>query len=191
MKLIKHLLTLTMVLTLISGSTSLNAQTYQLDLKNSSFDWTGYGEIGGFSQEGTIKAQSGVITIVDSVISKAIITIDMESMQSDNKRVADHLKNEDFFYVKKYPTATLQLHSMVGFSVMQADLMIRGVTHAIDIPLSLDVSDKTVIAQGTATIDRTLYGIKYNSSSFFKRLGNQAIKNEFDLAFDLLFKVVK
>ena len=201
---IKHilLLTATIILTLTLFLPSVNAQTYHLDTKKSAISWTGYGEIGGFSQEGTIKAKSGSLTMSmiapsDSAvaphqtIAAANIIIDMNTMKSENKRVADHLKNEDFFYVKQYPTATLNLRCMVGDSLLQADLTIRGVTHAIDIPITLTITNQTVKAQGAVRIDRTLHGIKYNSSSFFKSLGNQAIKNEFDLSFDLLFKVVE
>jgi len=43
-------------------------------------------------------------------------------------------------------------------------------------------------AKGKMTIDRTLYNIKYNSSSYFQDLGNYAIKNEFELKFELIFE---
>jgi polyisoprenoid-binding protein YceI len=39
---------------------------------------------------------------------------------------------------------------------------------------------------GTATLDRTQFGINYNSSSFFQNLGNYAIRNEFTLSFEVV-----
>ncbi|MBC3785274.1 hypothetical protein [Spirosoma utsteinense] len=36
----------------------------------------------------------------------------------------------------------------------------------------------------------TQFGVRYNSASFFTDLGDQAIKNEFALTFDLLAKPV-
>ncbi len=37
-------------------------------------------------------------------------------------------------------------------------------------------------------LDRTKFDIKYNSSSYFQDLGNYAIKNDFDLEYELFFK---
>ena len=39
---------------------------------------------------------------------------------------------------------------------------------------------------GKITIYRTIFGVQYNSKSFFEDLGDQAIKNEFDLNFVLM-----
>ena len=41
---------------------------------------------------------------------------------------------------------------------------------------------------GKITIDRTIFGVQYGSKSFFDNLGDQAIKNEFDLNFVLMLQ---
>lgn len=176
---------LIILISLLLGTT-ISAQKYQLDTKNTTFNWTGYGEVGGFSQTGSIKAKSGSLLMKKDTITAAVITIDMKSMKSDNKRVANHLKDTDFFDVKKHPTAILDLRCIED-NVAKANLTIRGITHAIDIPIAILVKEDELRASGKAIIDRTLYGIKYNSSAFFKSLGNQAIKHEFDLTFEVTF----
>ena len=39
---------------------------------------------------------------------------------------------------------------------------------------------------GTATLDRTEFGINYNSTAHFQNLGSYAIRNDFQVAFDVL-----
>ncbi|WP_190927337.1 hypothetical protein [Hymenobacter armeniacus] len=39
---------------------------------------------------------------------------------------------------------------------------------------------------GTATLDRTQFGVKYKSHSFFQNLGSYAIRNDFQVTFDRL-----
>jgi len=170
----------------ICSFTSIYAQTYQLDKKQSLFSWTGYAEVGGFSQEGSIHAKNGVVFLDSDTIQSATIVMDMSTIKSTTNGVDKHLKNKDFFFVKKHPEASLQLISFKD-EIVQANLTIRGVTKMIEFPITICIEEDTVKAKGELTIDRTLYEIKYNSSSFFKSLGDQAIKNEFDLSFNLVF----
>ena len=42
-------------------------------------------------------------------------------------------------------------------------------------------------ANTTLMVDRTAYDIKYGSASFFDKLGDRAIKDEFELEVSLVF----
>ncbi len=43
-------------------------------------------------------------------------------------------------------------------------------------------------ATGKATIDRTKFGLKYGSKSFFDNIGDKAIDDTFDLTFNVIAK---
>ena len=166
----------------------VQAQNYKLVQDDSSLEWTGYGEIGGFSQTGTISAKGGYLSYQNNQLTAAKITVDMKTLKSKNKNVAQHLKNKDFFYVKKYPVASIELKKIVNDTV-SALLNIRGISQDIRFPIETKTDGDIIVLRGTLMVDRTKHEIKYNSNSFFKGLGNQAIKNEFDLTFDLCFKL--
>ena len=161
-------------------------QNFTLDIKKSDLKWIGYGEVGNFKQEGTIKAKSGAMNLDQGIIQSADISIDMKSIQHDDKSLSKHLSNKDFFWSKKYPIATLKMISLENDN-LTAELTIRGKTQSIQFPFELIEEEDIILVRGKLTIDRTEYDIKYNSSSYFQDLGSYAIKNEFDLLFDLHF----
>jgi polyisoprenoid-binding protein YceI len=69
------------------------------------------------------------------------------------------------------------------------ELTLKGITKPVRFPLTITTQPEGLRIKGTATIDRTQFGVNYNSSSFFQNLGSYAIRNEFTLAFDVLAKV--
>ncbi|MEM9821894.1 MAG: YceI family protein [Bacteroidota bacterium] len=167
--------------------TTLFAQQYQLNIGQSQLHWKGYGEVGGFSQEGSITPKRGQIQMEEEELKNASLVIDMKSIKNEDKSLTKHLKNKDFFYVKKYPEANLEMITFCD-GMMQANLTIRGITKAIECPVEIMASKGKVKVKGKVTIDRTQFDIKYNSSSYFQDLGNYAIKNDFDLSFELYFE---
>jgi len=166
---------------------SISAQTYTLNVQKSKLEWTGYGEIGNFKQEGTITAKEGVLLETRDSIQSADVIIDMTKITHEDRGLTKHLKNDDFFYIKKYPEAYLKMKSMQGDTVI-ADLTIRDITHPVIFKVEIMKGEEGLRAKGKMIIDRTLYNIKYNSSSYFQDLGNYAIKNEFELKFELIFE---
>ena len=166
----------------------MQAQNYKLVQDDSSLEWTGYGEIGGFSQTGTIEAKEGFLSYQNGQLTAAKIIVNMKTMKSKNKNVAQHLKNKDFFYIKKYPEASIELKEIVNDTV-SAQLDIRGISQDVRFLIETKTDGDVIVLRGKLIVDRTKHEIKYNSKSFFKGLGNQAIKNQFDLIFDLCFKL--
>ncbi|MEM9888177.1 MAG: YceI family protein [Bacteroidota bacterium] len=92
--------------------------------------------------------------------------------------------------MKNYPTAILQFEQ-AATGVISGELLLKGVTGEVRFLPKVQKKGNQVIVLGDATIDRTKYGIKYNSSSYFQDLGNYAIKNDFDIAFELVYVVVE
>jgi len=178
----------TLIATLLVISTiQVTAQEFNLSADNSKIEWIGYGEVGGFQQEGTIETKSGTLKLDDGKIQAAEVVINMTTINHSDKSLSKHLTNKDFFWSKKYPTATLILKS-ISDDIVQAELTIKGITLPIYFPIQFIKNEEHIMIKGKMTIDRTLYGIKYNSSSFFQDLGSYAIKNEFDLKFALVFE---
>lgn len=173
-------------LAIILAQLSLSSQTYLLDPKASDIRWTGYGEVGNFSQKGTVDPKSGWIESVEGVITDGEVIIDMTTIRSKEKRLTKHLKDKDFFHVKKYNEARVVFEAMEG-DILCAKLIMRGKSGLVRIPVSIQMQENNMVIKGTLTVDRTAYDIKYNSSAYFQDLGNYAIKHEMDMTFELRF----
>ena len=167
----------------------LFAQRYVADAKQSKFTWTGYSEVGSYTPSGTLQLQQGILDITGTQISRGRIDMDMRTIQHENSKMQEHLRSEDFFNAPAFPTATFVIQQMSGTQI-SGQLTIKGVTKPISFPVVVTKEGGELRIQGKVTIDRTLYGIKYNSSSFFSGLGDYAIKNTFDLSFDIVAQQV-
>jgi len=162
----------------------------QVNTDQSVINWIGYKVTG--QHEGTITLREGVLEFKNDQLTGGNFVMDMTSinttdLEGDYKNKLDgHLKANDFFGVKKYPKATLVFTSVTknetNYSVV-GDLTIKGITNKI--AFDLEVSENT--ATTSLKIDRTKYGIKYGSASFFDGLKDKAIYDEFDLKVNLKF----
>lgn len=162
----------------------------QVDTDQSIINWVGYKVTG--QHEGTITLREGTLEFNGDQLTGGNFVMDMTSinttdLEGDYKNKLDgHLKANDFFGVKKHQKATLVFTSVskneANYAVV-GDLTIKGITNKITFDLT--VSDDT--ATTTFQIDRTKFGIKYGSASFFDGLKDKAIYNEFDLTVSLKF----
>lgn len=167
------------------SSQYLFAQHLKIDTKNSLINWTGHAEIGSYAPAGTLNFSSGQINIANGRITDASLTIDMKSMQQENTHLLEHLKSEDFFDVEKYQFSSINI-TRVDNNRAYGQLTIKGKTKAFSCPVSIIKTDGKLLITGSTTIDRTAYGITYNSGSFFSNLGDKAIRNTFDITFKVL-----
>ncbi|MFD2785409.1 YceI family protein [Hymenobacter rubripertinctus] len=158
--------------------------TYQI--KPAAVTWTGYAEVGSYAPSGTVQLRQGHFAYDGRNPRAGRFEFDMRTLTQEQPQLAEHLRGEDFFDVAKYPTAVFVLQQ-VRAGQARGLLTLHGVTRPIRFPLTLEPDAQgQVHATGTATIDRTQFGINFNSSSFFQNLGSYAIRNEFRLAFDLV-----
>jgi polyisoprenoid-binding protein YceI len=127
-------------------------------------------------------------TVNDNVIGGAF-TIDMTSITNEdhlyNRGPVTHLKDKDFFYIEKYPEATLAITSIEYFENTNthevfADLTIKGVTKNIKFYATIDGEAKTFKAH--FKVDRTRWGITYNNE-----VKNRAISEAIEFKADLQF----
>ncbi|NQZ45577.1 MAG: YceI family protein [Flavobacteriaceae bacterium] len=170
---------LCLLLTLVSKA------QFEVVAKNSTIQWTGYGAIGNYSLSGDLKIKSGAFETYESgVLKQGSVVFDMKTISHDNKTLVKHLKSDDFFAVKQYPTARFEIDSVNSENLI-GRLTMRGITKNIEVPYTLVGAGETLLLKGKVLVDRTGFGIRYNSSSFFKNLGSNAIKNDFEVIFEL------
>lgn len=179
-----------LAMTLLIGQAEVaHTQTLALDSLSSTLKWTGYSEVGNYSQSGTVKPKSGTVALVNDEIKKFKIIVDMSTITHESDDLERHLKNEDFFYVEKYPMAEINYMEKKGNKLI-CKLTIRGKSQIIEIPVNFTKIDNGLLFSGVISIDRTKFDIKYNSSSYFQDLGSYAIKNNFELEYELIFKEI-
>lgn len=176
---------LSIVLLLISNA--ICAQDYTLIVDKSNATWTGYGEVGGFYQTGTLAPESSQISIQDGIIESGELIFNLRNLKHEDKNLENHLKAKDFFHTKKYPRATFRILRQEGSKII-GNLNIRGITKEVAINFGTKSINDLLLIEGKAEIDRTAFEIKYNSSSYFQDLGSYAIKNNFDLEFKLYYQ---
>lgn len=166
-------------------------QTYQLDIKKSQLEWTGKAAFSNYSLSGTLDAQSGFLTLKEDQIQTSEIIVNTKSIDSPTKQLVKHLKSEDFFEVKKYPKAYFELEKMLtinGQLTAQGWLTIKDKKVAFECPVEVSQSNNQISIKGATNINRLTYGINYNSPSIFASLKDQAIADEFELKWELVFE---
>ena len=175
---------------LIFTSITIFGQQQNLDNKNSTITWTGKAAFNAYSLTGSLKTKSGIILIENDSIKKLEVIIDMKSLDHSNKDLKKHLRNKDFFEVKKYQTAVFTLTNTVkvttGKILLIGNMTIKNITKKEEIEVEIN-KNKNISIQFTTNLDRTKYGVKFNSPSFFKKMKENAIADEFVLKSTLIF----
>lgn len=159
-------------------------QKLAIHTKTSIINWTGHAEIGTYAPAGTLAFKEGSVTTKASQIISANLTIDMQSMKQENENLIGHLKSADFFDVDKYPVSTIRISKIVNGKAY-GTLTIKNKTLPFSCPILVKKDNGETNITGSTVIDRTAYGITYNSGSFFSGLGDKAIKNTFDISFSI------
>jgi polyisoprenoid-binding protein YceI len=120
---------------------------------------------------GIVKLKEGHFLKKNDLITGGTFTIDLNTIMAQdmneegNQSLTEHLKDADFFEVNKFPTATLVItdvryHDATHFEA-KANMTIKGVTLPVKFQAELDFEKKTMTTK--FKIDRTLWGITYNS----------------------------
>ena len=183
---------LILFITIISLSISSKAQTiFRVNSAKSKFSWTGYAAVGNYAPTGTIQLNSGSLIFDGKNISKAIFEFDMKTISQENKDLQNHLRNEDFFDAEKYPKATFILEKILNNQATGL-LKIKDVQKRISFPITIKKAETEIQIQANINVNRTDFGIKYNSPNFFSNLGDYAIKDNFEFRLDLsMDKMIK
>ncbi len=179
-----------------------DTKTIALDTAASTATWLGKKKVG--QHTGAVKFKDGKFEVGKNGIVGGEVSVDLNSItdidltDADyNKKLVGHLKSEDFFDAGKFPTATFKIKSfeqIANFAPgapnanVKGDLTIRGTTKPFETKLFYTAKEGGFEAKGKIEIDRTLYGLKYNSKKFFdlKELGDKLIEDTFTVDVDLI-----
>lgn len=185
-KIVFSILTLALV-----AAATLTTQAEQKKVTKSKVVWKGYKVTG--SHEGTINLSSGAVIMEGDKLKGGTFIIDMTSLATTDleggmkQKLDGHLKSDDFFGIEKHPTAKLVITKLKSTGKnsyeLTGDLTIKGVTKSVTFPASVYGNKATA----SLKIDRTVFNVKYGSSSFFEGLKDKAIYDEFDLVIDIEF----
>ena len=188
----KNLKTIAIALFVAAASISVNAQTKKIDVSSSTIKWVGKKVTGEHS--GTVNFKDGSIIFKGKKLTGGSFVVDMTSLTSTDLtgeyqgKLNGHLKADDFFGTDKYPTSKLVFKKIgttktTNVYAVTADLTIKGITKPVTFDLTVNPNSATTAFK----VDRTKYGIKYNSGNFFENLGDKTISDDFELTVALKF----
>lgn len=180
--------TLLFALTVLSISLNYAQTSEKLDINKSKSEikWTGEYAFYYGGHDGIINFKDGHFIKTNGAITGGEFMIDMTSIQSkdmDNedarKDLDNHLKNEDFFDVDKFPIAKLVItktkyHDNVHLKIF-ADLTIKDVTLPINFEARVIYETKQLKTR--FKIDRTLWNINYKSKEIAGKLKDGLISD--------------
>lgn len=171
-----------------------NVDTLWVNKVSSDVQWIGRKVTG--EHNGHIQLAGGFIIKNNGNLQSGEILMNMQSITVDdienpewNQKLVDHLKNDDFFNIEKYPTAKFVFSKFEGRATdthVTGDMTIRNKTVPMDFIFNTVVDLDSSYATGSINIDRSLFGIKYGSGSFFEGLGDKMIMDDFTLNFKLI-----
>jgi polyisoprenoid-binding protein YceI len=118
--------------------------------------------------EGRFQRMSGEVAVDPRDLATAKVTLSIEAGSIDTGigMRDNHLRSEDFFDVRKFPTITFESQRVEGSGRrvnIVGQLTIHGVTREIAVPVEVSVSDLALVASGELVINRRDYGIAYQS----------------------------
>ncbi|WP_319408433.1 YceI family protein [uncultured Desulfosarcina sp.] len=177
---------------------ALKDGTYRVDIDQSVIEWAGHNP--NTKHDGTVRIAKGEIGVKDGKPFGTFV-IDMNALE--NKSLAgdelqpvllSHLKSDDFFFTRLFPTATFTIKSGLPRKDpylsapnldVQGELTLKDVKAELSFPATVyQAHDGTITAKGRFDLDRTRWNIIYGSTRFFEHLGMH-------LVFDMIHFEVK
>lgn len=174
--------------------------SYTLSAQESSIAWNAQKRVGA-KHNGTVQVQEGAFVVEQGQVVGGTLVADMTTLvdldltdEKFNTMLVNHLKSDDFFSVETYPTATFAISEVVVLEGVEGSthrvtgsMTIKGIENEISFPAVFAATQTGLQVTGTATLDRTLWDVRFGSDKFFDNLGDGLIEDEFMLTFDMLF----
>lgn len=165
---------------------------YQVDTEQSTIEWAGRNP--ATTHHGTLKLQSGQVRVEAGEISGRFV-IDMNSIENVNLAgdelktvLEEHLKSDDFFFVKRFSEARFEMTAKPLDAVQPAsapNYSVNGTLHLCGVAAKQEFTATIVPTEegklravAHFDFDRTRWGVIYGSTKFFKHLGMHLV---FDL----------
>lgn len=138
---------------------------YAITAQNSKVDFIGSKVTG--SHNGSFQKFSGEIDYAGAPEkSRVSVTIDADSLTTDDANLTKHLKTPDFFDVAKFPQATfvsteIKPGGQNATHTVTGNLTLHGVTKAVTFPATINVTPDTANVDANFSINRKDFGISY------------------------------
>jgi len=193
----------------VDSTATAEAVDYAVDTEASIINWIG-SKATGDAHNGTIGIKEGTVSVKDGEIVGGSYTIDMNSFivldledEEQNMKLSTHLKDTAFFFTSEYPEAVFTITNVKAYEegditiaegdeeyftaepthTITGNFKMRGEEKSITIPAKVTVNDTGVEAEAKFNIDRTLWGVNYNSEeSLGDKFINKAVNLELKLA---------
>lgn len=163
------------------------------ELDRAGIVWTGKKLTG--SHTGTLNFSRTDLQFKEDVLVSALFEVDMTSLKNTDLdeesagKLVGHLSSDDFFGIKDHPTASFTSTSIEamkdGNYKITGNMSIKGVTNSETFEVNVRGKGGVYQANADIMIDRTKYGVKYGSGTFFENLGDKAIFDEFNLTIQI------
>ncbi len=173
---------------------------YSLVIPESFINWKGSPVMGGGGHQGYIKPLTGTLAFdANGTIAGGYFELDMNTITLTDKKdtssdngLVSHLKDPDFFDVKKYPRGTFQLTKAIKVSndstyYITGQLTLRAITQEIHFPATIVRNGEDIVATASLTIDRTKWGITYQSGSVLGFVKNELLEDTVPVSLALRF----
>ena len=157
----KHAKLLFTLAVLLIAAPALTAAGYTIDSAGSSLTFVAPSRLGDV--DGVFKKWKFEGTIDDPFKVKGKIVVDVASIDTNNRRRDDHLRNEDFFHVEKFPQAVFAIEGIEADGdayTVKGSLTMHGVTK----PISFELVREDLTLKGGVVINRMDFGITYQSA---------------------------
>jgi polyisoprenoid-binding protein YceI len=188
----------TILLLLIAFLPAFSQQKLVLNTAESTINWKGKMWMSTDSHEGIIHFSSGNMTMDKTgKILSAYFEINMNTIKTLDARpekdgLAEHLKSEDFFAVKRFPkayfvTTKIEKSTVPNNYNVQGNLTIKGVIKQVSFALKMIPLQIGTKATAELTIYRSWWGINYKAPDFFSTLKNDLIAEEVPIKLNLIF----
>jgi polyisoprenoid-binding protein YceI len=172
-------------------------EKYVIDKKESVVTWKGSKV---FAPEeahiGNVYISKGELTIEKGQLVGGTVEIDMNTITdpvhgSDNNLI-NHLKDPDFFDVKKFPVSTFAITKVASVNSenikVTGNLTIKGITREVIFPVEIEVNGGIINANGKVIIDRTQWDIRYRSGRFYENLADKTISDDIEFKMKIVAK---
>jgi polyisoprenoid-binding protein YceI len=173
--------------------TTNDGQIYVVDTLNSKAEWKGFKVVksDNTSHIGTLKFESGEVTVKDGKLESGQFVIDMTSIANEdlkdsesNGKLIGHLKSADFFDVEKFPTASFEITKLSEApagsdynTVLDGNLTLKGITKPATFNANVKIKGSELsIATEPKDINRDEFGIKFQMPA-----AEGLIKNEINV----------
>lgn len=202
----KHIVLSMIACLLLMSHSLLQAQESQkrikVDTEESKVNWMGKKPTG--EHKGFVKLSSGELIFEGNEVKGGSFVMDMNSItdldlqdEGTRNKLVSHLKSSDFFDVQKFPTSKFVITSVKKHKItetnsrtthrIEGDLTIKGITKKVSFNASINLlNGKFTATAPPFTINRTEWGVNYQSKSIFSGLVDQFIYDDITLNIDLV-----